>query len=278
MESVNRSNGKPKSKAPTNNYKAHVSIAPSSFSKSELEGDSRACTKYDHAVKLLVDGTMNRKKANTHLSSTKNQETRQLITSHTGLTFKLNEKDGKYYYNTHNKHGKVTARPLSADAFKSDLSAQHIAAYWHVTSSYPKSIAHKVKNKGSQLSANTARREQSPSGGTTGGERQSSPNRKRGSKNSTSSTNLTPFTIGSGSTQYVKIDGELVVAPPEVNSAEEDRRSAQSEPDQDNDEDHYEDDPPSIFGSDDGVEETQATPPSRPGRGGGRGGKGGRQR
>ena len=42
LESVDRSNGKQKSKAPTTNYKAHVNIAPSSFSKSELEGDTRA--------------------------------------------------------------------------------------------------------------------------------------------------------------------------------------------------------------------------------------------
>ena len=66
LDSINRSNGKPKSKAPTTNYNAFVSIAPSSFSKSELEGDSRACAKYDKAVELLVTGTMNRKEATTH--------------------------------------------------------------------------------------------------------------------------------------------------------------------------------------------------------------------
>ena len=122
---------------------------------------------------------------------------------------------------------------------------------------------------------NAARRESSPSADTTGGERQGFSNRNNGSKNSPSSTNLTPFTIGKSPTLYVKIDGELHVAPRDANFVEDDKANAQSDPEQDNGDNHYDDDHPSVF-SDDDAPDSQVTPSSRGGRGD-RGHRGGRR-
>ena len=120
------------------------------------------------------------------------------------------------------------------------------------------------------MSANTVRRESSPSADTTGGERQGSSHRNNGSKNSPSSTNLKPFTIGDSPTPFVKIDDEIHVAPNDADFVEDDNRQAQPDPNQDNGEYHYDDDPASVF-SDDDAREPQATSLSHGGRGRGRG-------
>ena len=126
---------------------------------------------------------MTKNDANRRLSTLK-EKTRETLGAYTGLTSKQG-KDKKIYY-----EGKK-ARQLSADAFRSNVSSQILAAYWLVTSLYPNSIAGKVKRQrqGTKRSAYTARREQSPPAESTGGDRQGPSPRKNDDADSSSSTN-----------------------------------------------------------------------------------------
>ena len=107
--------------------------------------------KYDMAVEILVgEKSMTKNDANRRLSTLK-EKTRETLGAYTGLASKQG-KDTKFYY-----EGKK-ARQLSADASRSNVSSQIVAAYWLVTSLYPNSIAGKVKDKDKEQSAQLTQR------------------------------------------------------------------------------------------------------------------------